>query len=791
MLTNRLSAARRTILRRTRQGLRYTRRSVALEHDGRTVALLSSIRIRDGVTAIEGACFAPGLALATEQETWTFPAPDDAFSVRLTGCLRLTWSLDASPIAIAAQAGFLDRLRAGALMVQTLLGFAVSNARNLIGYFVLGDGAAGDRLEDALLRRNARPLTRLTIPRRAEPMALEQVANTEILVPVHNAAEATRRCLASLARHTDADIPVTIIDDASTDAALSADLEAWVAQRPRARLIRHERNHGFVEAVNAGLAARTGHVVILNSDAEVPADWLPRLVAPILQDTAVASVTPMSNHAEILSVPVPARFDLARIDAVASELDPATSRARLPTGVGFCMALSGPWLDRVPKFDPAFGRGYGEEVDWCQRTAAMGARHLGISSLFVAHDRHASFGTEVALAATARARRLVERRYPGFEEQVSDYKARDPLLGAKIALGLASAGQPVDVYIAHHLGGGAELWLQGQIAAHTQARGVALVLRSGPSGITCEFHTEQGLLKGLTGLEDLRGLLGFAPALRLKYSCAVGAPDALPFVETVFSARRPGDRAEIFFHDFFPLCPSQALVGHDGRYCALPGPQPCQRCYVRLAVTNGKRPAEIASWRAGWHALALAADALVTFSDASREIVATAWPDLAECIEVRPHILPFSPRLVAPPRSSGRIGVLGDIGRAKGADVLRALAEDHAMEITIIGQLDPNFSHSRLHVHGAYRPAEIADLAERYRISAWFIPSICPETFSFTTHECLATGLPVVAFDLGAQGSAVRAAGAAHRVMPLADPTDRAAMADLARSLRDITEPGH
>ena len=38
------------------------------------------------------------------------------------------------------------------------------------------------------------------------------------------------------------------------------------------------------------------------------------------------------------------------------------------------------------------------------------------------------------------------------------------------------------------------------------------------------------------------------------------------------------------------------------------------------------------------------------------------------------------------------------------------------------------------------------------------VPSVWPETFSFTTHETLATGLPVLALDLGAQGAAVRSA---------------------------------
>jgi len=61
-------------------------------------------------------------------------------------------------------------------------------------------------------------------------------------------------------------------------------------------------------------------------------------------------------------------------------------------------------------------------------------------------------------------------------------------------------------------------------------------------------------------------------------------------------------------------------------------------------------------------------------------------------------------------------------------------------------------------VHGGYRPEEIPALARRYGVTHWLIPSIWPETFAYTIHEALATGLPVLAFDIGAQGEAVAAA---------------------------------
>src|SRR5690606_33061326 len=81
----------------------------------------------------------------------------------------------------------------------------------------------------------------------------------------------------------------------------------------------------------------------------------------------------------------------------------------------------------------------------------------------------------------------------------------------------------------------------------------------------------------------------------------------------------------------------------------------------------------------------------------------------------------------------------------------------------IIGNIDPAYKlESSAQVHGSYQVEDIPALVARYGISRWLIPSIWPETFSYTTHEALATGLPVFSFDLGAQGDAVRAAAEEH-----------------------------
>ena len=139
-------------------------------------------------------------------------------------------------------------------------------------------------------------------------------------------------------------------------------------------------------------------------------------------------------------------------------------------------------------------------------------------------------------------------------------------------------------------------------------------------------------------------------------------------------------------------------------------------------------------------------------------------------IRLRPHrLLADGAALRARSRGPPVIGVLGNIGSPKGAAVLAALSRRLAEEGTArSGAGRQSRSRPSRWPRGRaftarYRREDIPALVARYGIDRWLIPSVWPETFSYTTHEALATGLPVWCFDLGAQGEAVRAATHATR----------------------------
>ncbi|MEP1766931.1 MAG: glycosyltransferase [Sulfitobacter sp.] len=616
-----------------------------------------------------------------------------------------------------------------------------------------------------------------------------------IVLPIYNAFEVLEECLARVARHTDLDWHMIAVEDQSTDARVWPMLQDWsAAQDGRVTVLRNPENLGFVGGVNRGLAEaakRGAPVVLLNSDALVPAGWASRLLAPLIQDD-VASVTPMSNDAEIFTTPVICqRHDLTEgmadvLDAVAQTFNPIQGLVDAPTGVGFCMALSPRFLKQLPQLDTVFGKGYGEETDWCQKVRALGGRHVCTPQVFVEHRGGESFGSAAKQSLLERNGAVISGRYPAYDSEVQDFIRTDPLNSARLALGLSWAGQKqeeVPVYVAHAMGGGADKYLQDGIARDIGAGGAAVILRVG-QGHTwkLELYTSYGSTQGRTNdVVLLKRLLAYLPRMRLIYSCGVGARDAvaLPKVlmEIAGAAEGSAHPVEVLFHDFFPISPSYTLLGRGGTYRGVPvaggalGDDPAH-CYTRPGLAD----ASLADWQAAWGALVGMAERCVVFSEDSRRIVEKAYPQAAKTLVTQPHpLLVEVPRIEPANTGTPVIGVLGNIGYQKGAAVLQKLSRDlartGAARLVVLGHLDPAWPLAgSAQVHGSYEVRDLPGLVARYGITGWLMPSIWPETFSFTTHEVLATGMPVVSFDLGAQGDAVAAAiaaGAAGGIIPL------------------------
>ena len=86
------------------------------------------------------------------------------------------------------------------------------------------------------------------------------------------------------------------------------------------------------------------------------------------------------------------------------------------------------------------------------------------------------------------------------------------------------------------------------------------------------------------------------------------------------------------------------------------------------------------------------------------------------------------------------------------ARVARHIAETGAnVRITVFGTLEESAPASVVLQTGAYSAEALPTLCKEHGVNVFWFSSIWPETFSFVVHEMKAMGLPVLAYDVGAQ----------------------------------------
>ena len=254
--------------------------------------------------------------------------------------------------------------------------------------------------------------------------ALEGAPGPLVVVPVYNSPDDVCACIESLLEHTPVWAPIVVIDDASPDVtAVDSVRQLAPDAAHRVVLFHHAVNAGFVGSCNDAFAIGVDRdVVLVNSDVVVGPEWLDRLVAAARSSNTVATVSTLTNHGTILSVPNrnrpgPMPEGMSVIDAATRVAAAAAcTRPVIPTGVGHCLYVTRAALDVLHGFDPVFAPGYGEEVDFCLRAAEHGFLNVLADDVFVFHKGGSSFGTSPAkLQLQAEHEAIVNARHPRYE----------------------------------------------------------------------------------------------------------------------------------------------------------------------------------------------------------------------------------------------------------------------------------------------------------------------------------------------------------------------------------------
>lgn len=620
---------------------------------------------------------------------------------------------------------------------------------------------------DRLLGRGSAARTQASSP---APQAQQPPDHpVDIIVPVYRGLADTQLCVDSvLASTCSTPYRLIVINDASPEPEVTAWLRQRAAQEPRITLLENPENLGFVGTVNRGMGLSDSHdVLLLNSDTEVANDWLDRIRRAAYSDRQVASVTPFSNNATICSYPrfcqdndLPAGYDTARLDALCARTNPGAV-VDVPTGVGFCMYIRRDCLAQVGLFDTAnFGKGYGEENDFCQRAAQAGWRNLHLLDTFVLHTGGVSFGASKSPREQA-AMETLRRLHPRYEADVHAFVQADPAQPYRFALDLArvlTPRLPVVLAVLHDRAGGTVRHAR-ELAQHLQAQASFVLLRPTAQGVQLGLPSEDDALQlhfALPAQETaLVQLLRQLDVQHIHYHHLLGHSATVKNLPALL-----GVGYDFTAHDFYSFCPQISLTTDTNAYCGEQGLEQCRQCLRRNPAPGG---ASIEAWRSQ-HAPFVqgARNVLVPSRDAARRFVRFAP---SAHIRLAPHTdVPETTHLPTPmprPVATGaplKIVVIGALSTIKGADVLEDVATEAArrnapIEFHLLGY---GYRHlraqprARLTVHGSYDEKDLPALLQWLQPDlAWF-PAQWPETYSYTLSACLQAGLPVVAPDLGA-----------------------------------------
>lgn len=603
------------------------------------------------------------------------------------------------------------------------------------------------------------------LPSRLMPATLPPGVFADLVIVVQSGMRETQRCILSVL--ADRALPLARIIVVN-DRSLIPELNDWLLELSREgqiHLIRNRRRLGFAASVNLGIqAAETHDVALLGTGTHAPKGWLGRLAAQAYAQPTIATVSPLfddpSGHA-FPNVATPAhKPDDASPLVIATlkqstfgpprpESDPIFDETRVSVD-GFCQTTNA-----------------GRSLEIAMATShcmyiraaalrAVGRFHIGPATAengFCARSTTAGWRHRLACDVYAYRDAPDGQPAPKLQQTAALPESSIPFRFAVAAAMIRDAQLPVVLMVSHSLGGGVKRHIGSLVdrCRHTAnllllegtARGTALSFACLPHRPVLTLPSERldDLVTVLRSLNVSRVHIHHLLQMDMDIRALVQRL-AVPFDLTV--------------HDYYAICPQINLLRWpEGFHCGEPGPAGCNACIADRA-SHGAR--DIVSWRRGHAWQFTDADRVICPSDDVKDRLARHG--LAEHAIVVPHERQVGPEWFSrPPKTPAqplRVALLGVLANHKGARSVAEVAEaaePGTLQLHLVGHLENDFpkpAAKLIKATGKYQDRDLPGLLQRVDPQLLWFPSTWPETYSFTLTTAIATGLPIVASNLGA-----------------------------------------
>lgn len=615
----------------------------------------------------------------------------------------------------------------------------------------------------------------------------------DIIIPIYGGAAETIECIESVlsARNTKK-ARFVLINDCTPDPLIDNYLNILSSRNISNLLIIHRKvNGGFSEAVNIGFnVAGSRDVILLNADTVVQNYWIDRICAAAEIDSRIGTITPLSNNAEICTVPYICKslnisdIDFAELIDRKASLVNSREIIDIPVAIGFCMYIRRECLIDIGFFDAAkWGRGYGEEVDFCLKATAQGWRHTMLGDTFVVHRGNVSFGDEKLERVKESARKISEI-YPFYDGLIQRFLTIDPgrKIRRKLNLSLICDLLPTNriLHLSHSFGGGTEQYLQDMAQLNKQEHTVPILLKFNADGSAALIfdmseHDQNGFFikehQENYRPDEINSLIRDIEAIDI-HKVHIHSPYGTPAHLLEWLTEQYSYALTV--HDYAWICPQVTLCPGGRKFCGEATTQQCNSCIklhephegLKQFLTNDH---DICSYRNNFTTM---------FSNA--EVVLAGANDVKDRMlrfnmngkyKVISHAAPESSLYhkldPLPPASiSGavKVALIGGISDIKGYFTLLDCAREAAslnlpIEFIVFGHTmdDQKLKEFKnIKILGKYQDEDLYSLISSNRPHISFFPSNCPETFSYTLSHSLRIGLWPVVSNLGATAERVQ-----------------------------------
>ncbi len=251
-----------------------------------------------------------------------------------------------------------------------------------------------------------------------------------IVVPVYADWSSLKTCIKSLKQTISENDKVIFVNDCGPRAEyLRKKIKKAINKYPNFEYFHNPYNVGFIKTCNRAvfeLDNTANDVLLLNSDTEVTTGFLDEMRSLIAEDKKIGAISPRSNNATIATIPLSSALQKGINPNKAFKIwwkikDKLPRYNEVPVAHGFCLLIRRSVISKCGLFDEVFGKGYGEENDFCLRIKKQGFTSVLANRAFVFHLEARSFTLEAKAKLLEKNSKVLYKRYPNYRQSVRDY----------------------------------------------------------------------------------------------------------------------------------------------------------------------------------------------------------------------------------------------------------------------------------------------------------------------------------------------------------------------------------